>query len=98
MKKKTKYIIVGVYNDSDGFLNLVERMSDTIYSDRQSAKRGAQRIASALLATSNELEEENLSFDDAWTKVDDRTCTGDYGFDPIDNLVSCRRIRIVEWK
>ena len=95
MKTKTKYIVVGVYNDTDGFLPLVERMNDTVYADRQSARRGAKRIAESLLECNNEWEHRNLSFADAWETVDDRD-NGDYGFDPVDNLVCARRIRIME--
>lgn len=95
-KPKRKYIIVGVYNDDDGFLSLVERMNDTVYSDRQSARRGAYRIAVDLLRFYNESEGKSMTMEEAWELVDDRRCTGDYGFDPIGNEVSCRRIRVVE--
>ena len=95
-KTKRKYIVVGVYNDSDGFLPLVARMNDTVYSDRQSARRGAYRIAVDLLKFYNESEGKLLTMEEAWETVDDRRCTGDYGFDPIGNEVSFRRIRIME--
>lgn len=95
-KTKRKYIVVGVYNDSDGFLALVERMNDVVYSDRQSARRGARRVAVDLLRIYNENKGKSLTMSEAWELVNDRRCTWDYGFDPVGNEVSCRRIRIME--
>ena len=94
-KTKRKHIVVGVYNDSDGFLSLVERMNDTVYSDRWPARRGAYWIAVALLRFYNEMENKSLAFKEAWELVDDES-NGDFGFDPVGNEVSCRRIRIME--
>lgn len=98
MKKETKYVIVGVYTDTDEFLPLVETMTPTIYKSRSSAKAGAKRFAAALLSTLNRWDGRNVKFHEAWRLVNNEETNGEYGFDPVGEKATCQRIRIVEVK
>lgn len=93
--KDTRYAVVLVYTDTDGFLPLVQLADkNSLFQTKKEAVAAAKKLADGLLDAYNELEEKSVLFRDAWTKVN--ATNGDVGYDTKDTNVSVYHIRILE--
>jgi len=105
---RTKYAVVTVYNDGDGFRPLAHVVS--LHGTLKAAKNAAYKLAEKLLKaynTPDDLDEDDkkffdehvLDFDTVWGEVDNKE-TGymmDWGFDPLEDTID-ERIRVVAFE
>lgn len=87
-KTKTRYAVIGIYNDDDNFCPLV------IFCRVVGTLAEAKRIARQTAENERVADGRDIPFDEAWESVSD-PYNEDWGFDPIDNKVASLRIRVV---